>query len=546
MSENPPFTDRQVLKILSLSKDATAIYTSADLKIEWANEAMLAFWEKKEDIIGMDLHAAVPAIEQTFIDLLKSVWTTGKIYEAINTPAQLTVHGELKTLYFDFMYRPFFDPDGNTCAIMHTATEVSERIAAQEAMTQQYLIEQQLNEELAAANEEFQTMNEELSAINGELHSANEYSRITNEKLIESNFDLLQSRNQVAQGERMMRLAVDAAHFGTWHIAAGTRELIASKRLKELFGFYPTQEITLDDCLAQITEEFRDYVTQEIERALTKGGDYDISYSVKGYNDGKVRWIRAVGNLTEDENGGIASFTGIVMDITQQKEDEQRKNAFISMVSHELKTPLTSLMGYVQMLQMMLKEMADARTTHMLEKCRSQVSKMNKMITGFLDLSRIESGRLYLNAKPFQLVDLIEEVVEDAVLTSTTHPVEFTAAEPILVHADKDKIAQVVQNLISNAMKYSPNGQPIKVVCKVEKGEVWVSVEDKGVGIQSKDFNNLFTRFYRVENEQTHNIAGFGIGLYVCSEIIKSHDGKIWVSSDGKSGSTFYFTIPMK
>ncbi|MGJ1446610.1 ATP-binding protein [Sphingobacterium spiritivorum] len=553
-------TNRQLLDILILSKDATAIYTSEDLIIEFANDSMLTFWGKDRSIIGMELGEVVAGLkEQGFIDLLKNVWNSGNTYEAKDVPAKLFRDGQFQTYYFDFIYRALIDETGRTYAILHTATEVSDRIAAWKLVESQEKIQQQINKELKNVNNEFKQANKELKqankeltnlsrehrAVNIELSQSNEYSRNVNEKLIEINSELLLSQRQFEHSEMMLRLAIEAANFGTWSVNVQTRELVASIRLKELFGFYPEQQISLNDCLDQVTEEYRDWVTESIETAIAEGNGYDLSYTVKGFHDQKIRWLRAVGRLIGDVGSEGLFFTGVVMDISKQKSEEQLKNDFISIVSHELKTPLTSLMGYVQILQMILKGHEDERLTGILDRSKSQVSKMNSMISGFLNVSRFEDGNLYLEKQSFDINEMISEIISDVLLTHSSHHIEFVPTQSIILYADRDKVGQVVSNLLSNAIKYAPQSKEITVKCALNSGNLLVSIQDRGIGIQQEELERLFTRFYRIENKQTKTISGFGIGLYLCAEIIKRHNGRIWAESVEGTGSVFHFTIPV-
>ncbi|MGY5252823.1 ATP-binding protein [Sphingobacterium spiritivorum] len=553
-------TNRQLLDILILSKDATAIYSSEDLIIEFANDSMLTFWGKDRSIIGMELGEVVAGLkEQGFIDLLKNVWNSGNTYEAKDVPAKLFRDGHFQTYYFDFIYRALLDETGRTYAILHTATEVSERIAAWKLVQSHEKIQQQINKELKNVNNEFKQANKELKqankelttlsrehrAINIELSQSNEYSRNVNEKLIEINSELLLSQRQFEHSEMMLRLAIEAANFGTWSVNVETRELVASVRLKELFGFYPEQQVSLNDCLDQVTEEYRDWVTESIETAIAEGNGYDLSYTVKGFHDQKIRWLRAVGRMIGDVSSEGLFFTGVVMDISKQKSEEQLKNDFISIVSHELKTPLTSLMGYVQILQLILKDHEDERLTGILDRSKSQVSKMNSMISGFLNVSRFEDGNLYLEKQSFEINDMISEIISDVSLTHSAHRIEFEPTQSIILYADRDKVGQVVSNLLSNAIKYAPQSKEITVKCALNSGNLLVSIQDRGIGIQQEELERLFTRFYRIENKQTKTISGFGIGLYLCAEIIKRHNGRIWAESEEGKGSVFHFTIPV-
>jgi signal transduction histidine kinase len=216
------------------------------------------------------------------------------------------------------------------------------------------------------------------------------------------------------------------------------------------------------------------------------------------------------------------------------------------MVSHELKTPLTSLTAILQVLKAKLKKNEDTFIPGALEKANQQVKKMTSMINGFLNISRLESGKIVINKQPFIIGDLVKEVIEETNLTGVSHLIELNICDKTVVNADRDKIASVLSNLFSNAVKYSPKGSRIEVNCNKSDKEVCVSVKDEGLGIRPEDREKVFDRFYRVESNYTSHISGFGIGLYLSAEIIHRHNGRIWVESENCHGSTFYFCLPLK
>jgi signal transduction histidine kinase len=170
---------------------------------------------------------------------------------------------------------------------------------------------------------------------------------------------------------------------------------------------------------------------------------------------------------------------------------------------------------------------------------------MSNMVNGFLDISRLESGRIQLNVSRIDLRSIVAEYVEDAMLLTTSHNLTITNGAPVWLYADADKIGSVISNLISNAIKYSAKGTMIVVNCEITGNHAQVSVSDEGVGINQQDIEKLFERYYRVESDDTRHISGFGIGLYLSAEIIKQHKGKIWVDSQPGKGSTFYFSLPI-
>ncbi len=181
-----------------------------------------------------------------------------------------------------------------------------------------------------------------------------------------------------------------------------------------------------------------------------------------------------------------------------------------------------------------------------VSKANIQISKMAVMINGFLNVSRLESGKIMIDKKKFNLDELTTEMIDDAKLTVSSHEFEFSCKGPIPVEADRDKIGSVVSNLLSNAVKYSPRGNKITINCELVDKEARVSVHDEGIGIKQEDINKLFERYYRVNTTQTRHISGFGIGLYLCAEIIQRHNGRIWAESKNGKGSTFYFTLPVQ
>jgi two-component system sensor histidine kinase VicK len=223
-----------------------------------------------------------------------------------------------------------------------------------------------------------------------------------------------------------------------------------------------------------------------------------------------------------------------------------RKNDFIGMVSHELKTPLTSLTAILQVLESKTKKSGDAFIPGALEKANQQVKKMTNMINGFLNISRLESGKIMIDKQPFTIGELIKEVIEETNLIGVGHIIDLQTCDKVVVNADRDKIGSVISNLLSNAIKYSPKGSHILLNCRRSENEVLFSVEDEGLGIRPEDREKVFDRFYRVESNYTRHISGFGIGLYLSAEIIRRHNGRIWVESENGKGSTFYFYLPLK
>jgi two-component system sensor histidine kinase VicK len=179
-----------------------------------------------------------------------------------------------------------------------------------------------------------------------------------------------------------------------------------------------------------------------------------------------------------------------------------------------------------------------------LQKVNHQVKKMTEMINGFLNISRIESGMLELIKKEFDLNELVDEALQEYRLVMPNRNILFYPGANARVIADREKVLSVINNLISNAAKYSKAEKPIRITTMVNFGQVQLNVEDEGMGVKIEDKPKLFDRYYRAHNEHTKVVSGFGIGLFLCAEIVKLHGGEIGLESEYGKGTSFYFRLP--
>ncbi|OKS86477.1 GAF domain-containing sensor histidine kinase [Mucilaginibacter polytrichastri] len=367
----------------------------------------------------------------------------------------------------------------------------------------------------------------------------------TNKQLAETKKNLQSMVSKLTESEDKLLQAIETGRMGTWSINPVTYEVTMSNFIKDMFGFSPDKEVSIEEIVNAVDPDYRQMLTDVLGNAIAKHQSSDTEYPITNAITNEIKWIKATGKVFMDADGNVTEYSGMFMDITERKMDDIRKNDFIGMVSHELKTPLTSLSAYLQMLHAKAKKAEDSFTSGALEKANIQVKKMSGMINGFLNVSRLESGKIQLIKQDFILDQLVNEVMEETKLTVSSHPITFVPCQPFAITADRDKIANVISNLLSNAVKYSPKGKKIELRCNIVDGHAQVSVKDEGMGIKQQDIDKLFSRFYRVNSEDTQHISGFGIGLYLCAEIIERHNGKIWVESQLGVGSTFYFSLPL-
>jgi signal transduction histidine kinase len=263
----------------------------------------------------------------------------------------------------------------------------------------------------------------------------------------------------------------------------------------------------------------------KVMRQIRQSEDYKHHVNVKGKDE--------IAILSQE-------FNNLMDEVVRS---HQKKDEFIGVASHELKTPLTSVKAYLQLLEKI--EQQEPNLTY-VTKAQENVNKLQKLIFDLLDVSKIQAGQLQLELKEFNISELIMASIHDAQLGTTKHTItKVGGMTNAIIAADRNRIEQVVVNLLSNAIKYSPTGKEIIVTSKRADGEVVVSIKDFGVGIPKADQQKIFERFYRA-GSGLFGISGFGLGLYICHEIIKRHGGKIWVESEGieGKGSTFHFSLP--
>ncbi len=268
-------------------------------------------------------------------------------------------------------------------------------------------------------------------------------------------------------------------------------------------------------------------------------------------------------------SGEIRGGITIVSDITELQRLENQKDEFLTIASHELKTPITSIKGLTQLAIRRLKKAGMTGEIATLQKVEKQVDRLIELINDMLDTRRVQHGRLELQFRPFDFAALVLETAQALQSTTSNHIITVEVPPELIVTGDSHRLEQVLNNLLTNAIKYSPKGGPVEVTLEQRDGMAVVSVHDYGIGVPEKDRPNLFQPFHRASNVSLYEVAGFGLGLYLCSEIMKAHHGRLWLDNATSSlaglsaaeawdaqaansgatpppeGSTFCFSLPL-
>jgi len=284
-------------------------------------------------------------------------------------------------------------------------------------------------------------------------------------------------------------------------------------------------------------------VLENWQKSINTGESLEMVFSLRGADHVFRPFLTRIVPIHNNE-GKIIRWLGTSTDITKQKEVERIKDSFFSMASHELKTPLTTIKAYAQIAESLLEEEGNVEVLGMIQRMNIQVNKLTHLIEDLLDFSKMQNGRLTYKEILFDFNEMLKAVVDDMQKISYTHEIKSYMGNSAIIFGDKEKISQVLNNLISNAIKYSPKSDTIIVSTELQRDGVQLSVQDFGIGIAAKDIQNIFQQFYRVDENSQSTFPGMGIGLYICSEVIKRQGGKIWVESKVGEGSVFYTWFP--
>ena len=362
---------------------------------------------------------------------------------------------------------------------------------------------------------------------------------------------IVAEKRRAEEEQRRLQVVIDNLPEGVCIAYSGKiRRVIANRKAGELLG--PPDCLLnggdpADGCVL-LTAAGQPFPASQLPLACSLRGEVCAGVQV-----GVRRADRTVATLLvnsaplRDGDGTLVGAVAAFQDISDIKEVERMKDEFLAVASHELRTPITSIKGYAQMLARRLarrpdREEEDLRALHVIIR---QIDRLILLVSQLLDVSRLQTGGFHLVAAPFDLAALALDVVERMRVTTDRHELRLEVGGPLPVVGDGSRIEQVLLNLIANAIRYSPEGGHIQLRVAAENGQAVVVVRDHGVGIPKEKLGRVFERFYQAHADALHNYGGMGLGLYVSNEIVTRHGGKIWVESKEGEGSTFYFSIPL-
>lgn len=460
---------------------AIGILSGRELAIEVANDMLLSVWGKQKSVLGMPFAVAMPELKgEPILSVLDDVFTTGIMYTGKEVVVQLDSESLLKDHYMDFIYYPLKNDKGETNSIIVIANDITDRVTAREE-------QQMLNHQL--------------------------------------------------------EMALRAGRLGSYSMEIATGDITCSAQWKHNYGLAGEDKINQTKLLEMVVPDYRVYVTELLEDVIANQSEYHAEYVVK-WPDESLHWINASGMLLYDADGKATHLTGVSVDITTRKNYDQQKDDFLSIASHELKTPITSLKASLQLLSKLKNNPTHEMLPRLIEQSSKSMEKINALVNELLNMNRISEGQLELEKTTFKISEMLNSCCNH-IRVAGEYDLVIKGDLDLEVFADEHRIDQVLVNLVNNAVKYASDSSEIHLIVEKIEDQARVTARDFGNGISEDVQPYLFDRYYRASyNGKAY--SGLGLGLYISSEIIKRHGGKMGVDSKLGEGSSFWFTIPLK
>lgn len=361
---------------------------------------------------------------------------------------------------------------------------------------------------------------------------------------MQQNLEILNRQvHEKKKGEENLRSILESVPQITFTASADGEIVFFNKYALTYLG------LSIDEANSQIDwkkiihpDELTKIISQARHSCAT-GEDFYKEINLKRNSDGKYRWhlLRAA-PIKDNRGDTITSWVGVATDIQEQKLMEQKKDEFINIASHEMKTPLAVIRGYLELLEMTLDVKTEAAL--FVNKALCSVTRLNNLINELLEVGKMQNGKLNYIITSFDFNKMVDDTLEDQRNASFDYKIIKNIRITSEVKGDRDRLQQVVINLLSNAIKYSPKQKKIIITAEEKNNDLIFSMKDNGIGISKDNLENVFKRYFRVEN-QSGRFPGMGIGLFISHEIIERHGGKMWVESAQGKGSSFYFSIPI-
>ncbi|MDN5285236.1 MAG: hypothetical protein JWR38_1510 [Mucilaginibacter sp.] len=399
--------------------------------------------------------------------------------------------------------------------------------------------------DLVILSENLKVRQEELSVANALLIKQEEKVKLINHELLQLNLELeervIRRTKALAESENRFRNMMETIPQIAWTNTVEGEVIFYNQRWYDYTGLNQEDSKLWGFNTVIHPDDLKNSLTRfRLIRKTRDGGEFQL----RGKRaDGLYRWHLIRLMPIKNEDGQMQLWVGTATDIQELRVLQQHKDDFISIASHELKTPITSLKAALQLLDRMKDNPSAVMLPKLIEQANKSLDKVSTRVEDLLNASNANEGQLHINLKTFVLATVIDDCCQH-VRTESIYTITTRGDMNVEVYADAARIDQVVINFVNNAIKYAPESKEILICIEKINNMVKVSIIDKGPGIPPEKLRYLFDRYYRADNSGSR-YAGLGLGLYICTEIIKQHQGQIGVDSELGKGSTFWFTLPI-
>lgn len=363
--------------------------------------------------------------------------------------------------------------------------------------------------------------------------------------------DVEEEKSSLATLSKRLELATEGANMGISEWDLKTKKLIWNDKMYELFDLdkskiHTTEEL-LEKSRAAILPEDQRLTTKQREEELSKGGKYDITFRVKLKNS-SIRYLRSYGTA-EKTGDKVTKIYGINFDVTREKEVDKAKTEFVSLASHQLRTPLTAIKWYAEILSDEKKSHLSSTEKKYLSQIIDGNERMIELVNDLLNVSRLDLGTFNVEPKSTDLIKLAKTITSDMTPQIETKHIKLVQKydkelPPIMT--DPKLMRVVIENILSNSVKYTPDKGSVDISIVKEKDNFLISIQDNGMGIPDAQQKQIFTKLFRADNATTSAAEGTGLGLYMVRGIVENAGGKIWFESKENKGTTFFVTLPLK
>lgn len=351
----------------------------------------------------------------------------------------------------------------------------------------------------------------------------------------------------ISEKVAQLQYALQSSGIGIWSFDPGKGILRICRRCKKILQL-PASSAEFSSFFSRLLSKDQEEIIRHALSSVKENRfPFELELALQEYGQANktVKWVQIKSKLIAGSADAATIIRGTITDISAYREPFKSWRDAIAIASHELKSPLSVIKLYIQMSGGLAAQLPDDRLARFLEKANLQVDKASRMINYFLEGPLAEKGKLRLNQRKFDIFCLLKEVVNEFRLVNREHQIILRQGTGYIIYADRDRIGQVLQNFLNNAVKYSPDPDSIVITCKIVGGSVQVAVKDHGIGIPDSGKEKIFEQYYRAAGERQLQISGQGIGLFLCKQIIDQHNGNIWFKSQQDKGSTFYFSLPL-